>query len=90
MLTLMISGRSSLIDVDLHRDRRVGTTESVTPEDLAVVIEATISLSSALKKGGHTRIGRYSFSVLSASFHFVCGKDIPSLQSGQIQSSSPW
>jgi hypothetical protein len=52
---------------DLHWDRRVGTTESVTSEDLAVVVEAVISLSFAAgQSGGHTRNGRYSFSVSSA------------------------
>jgi hypothetical protein len=47
MFTLMINDCPVLINADLHWDRGVGTTESVTPEDLAVVIEAAISVSFA-------------------------------------------
>jgi len=60
----MISYRFGLSDNDLHRNGGVGTTESVTSEDLAVVVEAGISLAFAAgQSGGHTRICRCSFSV---------------------------
>jgi len=40
MFTLLISDRPIQRFADLHRDGRVGTTESITSEDLAIVVEA--------------------------------------------------